>query len=397
MKKVFSVMLAILMVISLTSCAKPLTSSGKKDFKAGFIFLNDENSTYDYNFIESAKEACEYLGVEYVLKTNVPEDESCYEVACELADEGCDIIFADSAGHEEYMIRAAREYSAVQFCHSTGKLAHVENLKNYHNAFASIYEGRYLAGIAAGMKLNEMVLEGDIKQGECKLGYVAAFDNPEVISGYSAFYLGARSECRDVTMDVIYTDSWYDEELEKKAAQKLIEGGCKLISQHADSMSIPETCEELGVPNVAYNRSFADICPNTFIVSSNINWTPYYTMAIRRTSQGRDIPTDYVGNFSTGSVEMTEFGKHAAQGTEKRVNEVKQQLENGTLKVFDLSTFTVNGEILNEYSVDLIPDEENTPDTDVIYYGFFAESDDDFRSAPYFDLPIDGITCLDSE
>lgn len=397
MKKVFSVLLAIMMVVSLTSCARPVTSSGKKDFKAGFIFVNDEDSTYDYNFIQSAKETCEYLGVDYVLKTNVPEDEECYDMACELAEEGCDIIFANSAGHEEYMVQAAGKYPDVQFCHFTGKRAHVENLKNYHNAFASIYEGRYLAGVAAGMKLNEMVLEGEIEQGECKIGYVGAYDNAEVISGYSAFFLGARSQCKDVTMDVIYTDSWYDEELEREAALQLIEGGCKLISQHADSMSIPTLCEEMGVPNVSYNRSLADVCPNTFIVSTNINWTPYYTMAIRRTAQRRDIPKDYVGNFSTGSVEMTEFGKNAAQGTEKKVNEIKQQLVNGTLKVFDLSTFTVNNEILNEYYVDLIPDEKNTPDTDVVYYGFFDESDDNIRSAPYFDLLIDGITCREME
>ena len=122
--------------------------------KIGFIFLHDENSTYDLNFMNAAKEACDKLGVEALMRTNIPETSACYEAAADLVDAGCNIVFADSFGHEPYMIQAAQEFPEVQFCHATGTQAHVLGLDNYHNAFASIYEGRYLAGVAAGLKLN---------------------------------------------------------------------------------------------------------------------------------------------------------------------------------------------------------------------------------------------------
>ena len=207
--------------------------------KAGFIFLHDENSTYDLNFLNAAKAACEKLGVECVTKTNIPEGQECYEAACELADAGCNFIFADSFGHEDYIIEAAKEYPDIQFSHATGTKAHTENLSNYHNAFASIYDGRYLAGIAAGMKLNEMIDNGDITADQAKIGYVGAYTYAEVISGYTSFFLGARSVCPTATMEVTFTGSWYDETAEKEGANKLIEDGCVLISQHADSMGAP--------------------------------------------------------------------------------------------------------------------------------------------------------------
>ena len=225
--------------------------------KAGFICLHDENSTYDLNFINAAKEACEKMGIEYVIKTNIPEGQECYEAACELADAGCNFIFADSFGHEDYMIEAAKEYPDVQFCHATGTKAHTENVANFHNAFASIYEGRYLAGIVAGMKLNEMIDAGEITAEEAKMGYIGAYTYAEVISGYTSFYLGAKSVCPSVTMEVTFTGSWYDETAEKEGANTLINDGCVLISQHADSMGAPTACETAGVPNVSYNGSTA--------------------------------------------------------------------------------------------------------------------------------------------
>ena len=245
-KKVLSLVLAFMMIFTcsavLAGCGGSGEEAGDGAFKAGFICLHDENSTYDKNFIDAANAACENLGVEAVIKTNIPEGQECYDAACELVDAGCGIIFADSFGHEDFMIQAAKENPDVQFCHSTGTKAHTEGLDNYHNAFASIYEGRYLAGVAAGMKLNEMIEAGDIKAEEAKMGYVGAFTYAEVVSGYTSFYLGAKSVCESVTMDVTFTGSWYDEALEKEAANKLIEGGCVLISQHADSMGAPTAC-----------------------------------------------------------------------------------------------------------------------------------------------------------
>ena len=396
MKKFLSVLLVCTMVLGLCAC----TGSGTKTnnasgIKAGFIFLHDENSTYDLNFINAAKEACEKLGIEYVLKTNIPEGQECYDAACELADSGCNFVFADSFGHEDYMIEAAKEYPDVQFCHATGTKAHTELLPNFHNAFASIYEGRYLAGVAAGMKLNEMIDNGEITPDQAKIGYIGAYTYAEVISGYTSFFLGVRSECPSATMDVTFTGSWYDETAEKEAATKLIGSGCVLISQHADSMGAPTACENAGVPDVSYNGSTESACPNTFIVSSKINWAPYFEMCLGNLA---GIPTDYVGTISTGSVELTSFGSVApAVGTAERVEEVKAELQAGTRHVFDIETFTVDGKKVESYMADVDTDAAYEGDHEVIKDGYFNESGDGLRSAPYFDLRIDGITLLDEQ
>nr|WP_326186503.1 BMP family ABC transporter substrate-binding protein [uncultured Oscillibacter sp.] len=409
MKKFLAMLLALVMVLSLAACGggdtnEPATTEDEgtqaeepatTSVKVGFITLHDENSTYDLNFINAAKAACEALGItDYVIKTNVPEGQECYDTAAELADDGCNIIFADSFGHEDYMIQAAKEFPDVQFCHSTGTKAHTEGLSNYHNAFAAIYEGRYLAGIAAGMKLNEMIANGDIKEDEAKIGYVGAFTYAEVVSGYTSFFLGARSVCPSVTMEVTFTGSWYDETAEKEGAQKLINNGCKLISQHADSMGAPTACELAGIPNVSYNGSTVAACPNTYIVSSRIDWTPYYEYAISAVMNGTSIDADWTGTLATGSVVLTDLNENViAEGTADAIAEATAALEAGTLHVFDTATFTVDGETMTSYMADVDTDAAYTADTEVISDGYFHESE--YRSAPYFDLRIDGITLLD--
>lgn len=365
--------------------------------KAGFIFLHDENSTYDLNFMNAAKAACEALGVEYLTKTNIPEGQECYEAACELADAGCNFIFADSFGHEDYMIEAAKEFPEIQFCHATGTKAHTEGLANFHNAFASIYEGRYLAGIAAGMKLNEMIEKGDIKEEEAVMGYIGAYTYAEVISGYTSFYLGAKSVCPSATMKVTFTGSWYDETAEKEGANKLIEDGCVLISQHADSMGAPTACETAGVPNVSYNGSTESACPNTFIVSSRIDWQPYFEYCLDAVANGTEIATDYTGSLETGSVALTELGKNApAAGTQEAIDAAKADLIAGKIKVFDTATFTVEGKTLDSYMADVDTDANYEGDHEVVIDGEFVESGADFRSAPYFNINIDGIELLDT-
>ena len=392
MKKLAALLLALVMCLSLCACGGGNNDS-KTEMKVGFIFLHDENSTYDLNFINADKAACEQLGVTPVMKTNVPEGQECYDKAAELVDDGCTVIFADSFGHEDFMIQAAKEFPNVQFCHATGTKAHTENLSNYHNAFASIYEGRYLAGIVAGMKLNEMIAAGEFTAEEAKIGYVGAFTYAEVVSGYTSFFLGARSVCPTATMEVTFTGSWYDETAEKEGANKLIANGCKLISQHADSMGAPTACETKGVPNVSYNGSTAAACPNTFLVSSRIDWTPYFKHAIECTRDGKAIEADWTGTIGTGSVVLTDMGSAIAEGTEKAVEDAKKELEAGTRQVFDVNTFTVGGQSLSSYQADVDTDPAYTPDTEVIENGAFQESK--FRSAPYFDLRIDGINLLD--
>ena len=415
MKKILSLVLALCLVLSLAACGgksgTPAAEAPVADapaaaapaatdnMKLGFIFLHDENSTYDLNFMNAAKEAIASLGLtedQYIFRTNIPEGQECYDAACELADAGCTIIFADSFGHEDYVIQAAKEFPEVQFCHSPGTKAHTEGLSNYHNAFAAIYQGRYLAGVAAGMKLNEMIENGEFTAEEAKMGYVGAFTYAEVVSGYTSFYLGAKSVCPSVTMDVTFTGSWYDETAEKEGANKLIASGCKLISQHADSMGAPTACETAGVPNVSYNGSTIAACPNTFIVSSRINWAPYYEYVVNCVKNGEAIAADWTGTIETDSVVLTEVNAQAAAaGTQEAVDAVKAELVAGTRQVFDTTTFTVGGEAVTTYMADVDTDAEYTADTEVIENGAFQESTK--RSAPYFDLQIDGINLLDTK
>ena len=394
------------MALALAACGggegggEPAEGEGDgQAIKVGLICLHDENSTYDLNFINGFKEAMANLGVDdgnYMIKTNIPEGQECYDAAAELADAGCALIFADSFGHEDYMIQAAKEFPEVQFCHATGTKAHTEGLDNYHNAFASIYEGRYLAGVAAGLKLQELKDAGKLKADAPKMGYVGAYTYAEVVSGYTSFFLGAKSIVPDVTMDVTFTGSWYDETAEKEGATKLINGGCDLISQHADSMGAPTACENAGIPNVSYNGSTQDACPNTFIVSSRINWAPYYEHAYNATLADAAIEADWTGTLATDSVQLTEVNEAvAAKGTQEKLDEVKAGLEDGSIKVFDTATFTVEGKALDSYEADVDTDADYTPDTEVIEDGAFQESK--FRSAPYFDLQIDGINLLDTK
>ena len=401
-KKILSLVLAVMMIASLgiafASCNDD-KGEGKEDFKLGVILLHDEHSTYDYNFLKGIEEARVALGLteeQVIIKKNIGESNACYEAACDLVDEGCDVIFADSFGHETYLLKAAKEYPDVEFCHATGTMAHTENLKNFHNAFAAIYEGRFLAGVAAGLKLNEMIEAGTITADQAKMGYVGAFTYAEVMSGYTSFYLGAKYVCPSVTMEVQFTGSWYDENAEKATANALIDNGCVLISQHADSMGAPTACEDRNIPNISYNGSTQADCPNTFIVSSRINWAPYIKYICEQNMAGKEIAVDWTGTIATGSVVLTDVNTQAAAaGTVEKIADIKAALEAGTLKVYDTAKdnfITVNGEKLTTYKADVDTDDAYTPDTEVVKDGFFHESE--YRSAPYFDVRIDGITLL---
>ena len=420
MKKFLAILLAAVLCFALAACGGTGNEEPEKlgmsespiaevalnidyevpeDFKIGFICLHDENSTYDLNFLNAVDKIQEALGLtdeQVIVRVNVPEGDECYVAAKDLVGEGCNIIFGNSFGHEDFLIKAAKEFPEVEFCHATGTKAHTEGLDNYHNAFASIYEGRFLAGVAAGLKINEMIEAGTITAEQAKMGYVGAFTYAEVISGYTSFYLGAKSVCPSVTMDVQFTGSWYDAPEEKNAAEALIARDCVLISQHADSMGAPGACEATGIPNVSYNGSTYDSCYETFIISSAINWAPYYNYIIGQYSKGEKIAADWCGGIKEGSVVLTGINQDvAAEGTADEIKAAVEKIKAGELKVFDAATFTVNGEALESYKADVDTDAAFTPDTEVIADGYFHESE--FRSAPCFDLRIDGINLLNEK
>lgn len=424
MKKIIAALMCLVMLLAMSACGdsgKDSGKSGKKgmsadllprneitstvtipeDFKIGMICLHDENSTYDNNFISALKSVQKGLGLsdsQVIIVTGIGEDSKCYDTAVDLAkNKGCNIIFADSFGHESFMKQAAAEYPDVQFCHATGTSSKLSGLDNFHNAFASIYEGRYLAGIAAGMKLNEMIESGKIKAEEAVIGYVGAFTYAEVISGMTSFFLGARSVCESATMKVRYTGSWYDQAKEQEAATALIENDkCVIISQHADSLGAPTACELKGVPNVSYNGSTYSAGESTFIVSSAINWAPYFQYIIETVVNGEKIDTDWCGNIATNSVVISGINEDvAANGTADKLNEAVNGFKNGTLHVFDTAKFTVDDKTLDSYLADV--DGDYTGETNVIHDGYFDESNaKDFRSAPYFDIIIDGVTNLNT-
>ena len=421
MKKLLAIVLAALMVLSLAACSTGTTDNDKKgvsddilprkeitttvqipdDFKIGMICLHDENSTYDNNFIQALKSAQKGMGLkdeQVVIVTGIGEDSKCYDTAVDLAkNKGCKIIFADSFGHEPFMKQAALEYPDVQFCHATGTSSKFAGIANFHNAFASIYEGRYLAGIAAGLKLNELIADGKITADQAVIGYVGAFTYAEVVSGMTSFFLGARSVCPSATMKVRYTGSWYDQAKEQEAATSLIEKDkCVLISQHADSLGAPTACELAGVPNVSYNGSTYSAGENTFIISSAINWAPYFQYIIESVVKGEAIDTDWCGDIAANSVVLSGINMGvAAEGTAEKIQEAIKGFEAGTLHVFATDAFTMNGEHLTEYLADV--DGDFTGETNVIHDGYFDESNAHlFRSAPYFDIIIDGVTNLNT-
>ena len=408
MKKVLSLLLTLVLTVTVTLFLAGCEGGYKDDgvFRVGIITLHDENSTYDKNFIDAAKEVKKALNLtdeQVIIKSGIPEGNECYNEAVKLVKQGCDVIFADSFGHEDYLIKAAKKYTKVQFCHATGTQAHTAGLDNFHNAFASIYEGRYLAGVAAGIKLNAMIKAGTITADKAIIGYVGAFTYAEVMSGYTSFFLGAQSVCKTATMKVSFTGSWYDYAKEKEIAKKLIEDeGCVLISQHADSQGCPEACEAAGVPNVFYNGT--NEAKTTWLASSKIDWAPYFTIIMDANKQDQ-IPTDYTGTITTGSVKYYLDEEDADIKADKALdlddnedtfslfNKAEAAIKSGSVKVFDTAKFTVKGEKITTYMADVDTDKNFEADTEAIEGGIFTESSK--RSAPYFNIEIDGITLLD--
>ena len=370
------------------------------DLKIGVILVHDENTGYDAAHIDGVNTAAANTGIDpsqIIIKYNVPEDETCYDAATDLVEQGCNYIISDSYGHQSYMQQAAEENPDVVFISMTGDTAATSGLDNFKNAFCNTYEARYVSGVVAGMKLAELVANGEIadsnmQDGNIKIGYVGAFPYAEVVSGYTAFYLGVKSIVDNVVMDVIYTNSWYDPTAESEAANALSARGCVIISQHADSTGAPSACQALldagtTVYSVGYNIDMLSVAPTAALTSAQNDWSVYYTYAFNCMLNGEEIATDWAQGYAAGANMISPLGESCAEGTAEKVAEVEAAITDGSLNVFDCSTFTVGGETLSSYT-----DAYGLNGAETITDGVFYEST--IRSAPYFDLRIDGITEL---
>ncbi len=405
MKKLFSLLLALCLVLSLGVCA--LADEGgiaPEDLKIGMVCIGDNNSGYDIAHITGLEKAMDALGVpaeNVTYKYNVGENEEAADACYDLADNGCQIIFTDSYGHQTYTQQVASEYPELTFCAMTGDMAAASGLTNLKNAFNHTFESRYVSGVVAGMKLAELIANDELADenydadGNVKIGYVGAYPYAEVVSGYTAFYLGIRSIVENVHMDVRYTNSWFDPTGEGSAANSLMADGCVIISQHADSTGAPSEVQayhEAGhtVFCVGYNISMLEVAPDVALTSAGNDWSVYYTFALQSMIDGTEIPTDWSEGYNEGANYIFPLGDACAEGTAEKVEEVEAGLTDGSLQVFDCSTFTVDGE--NPTSFLALGDEG-----EAIRDGVFYESDPELRSAPYFSLRIDGITELTTE
>ncbi len=413
MKKVIAILLMLTMVFSFAACGGDDADNAGSDLKIGVILVGDENEGYTYAHMEGIKTAAKNLGIaddQIIWKYSVAEDESCFDAAADLADAGCTAIFSNSYGHQSYMVQAAEEYPDVQFVSMTGDTAAVCGLDNMHNAFTKVYESRYVSGIVAGMKLAELIENNEVPatgidaDGNYKIGYVGAYPYAEVVSGYTAFYLGVKSVVENVAMEVTYTNSWFDIAAEGTAAESLMADGCVIIGQHADSTGAPaavQAAQEKGTVaySVGYNVDMLSVAPQAALTSATNNWAVYYEEAFKALMDGEDLAVDWSEGYETGAVAITELGESCAEGTQEAVDEAIAAIKDGSLQVFDTGKWTVDGKNLTTYTFDSTIIDFSTGNVvyegqkyEAIVDGAFVESN--FRSAPYFDVRIDGITEL---
>lgn len=419
MKKLLVLLLGLALVFTFAACGggsdepagdENAEESGEAaetgDFKLGVVLVGDENEGYTWAHMEGIQKACESLGIDHtdsnqvVWKYVVPEDESCYDACIDLVDQGCTLVITNSYGHQSYAQQAAAECPDVTFISMTGDTAALSGLPNFKNAFNYTYESRYVGGVVAGLKLQELIDEGKVPasaidaDGNYKIGYVGAYPYAEVVSGYTAFYLGVKSIVENVAMEVQYTNSWFDITKEAEAENALIADGCIITSQHADSSGAPSAAQaalEAGttVYHVGYNVDMLAVAPDAALTSAQNDWSVYYTYAIGAAMKGEEIATDWAKGYADGAVMISELGPSCAEGTQEKVDEVIAGLIDGSINVFDCANFTVNGETVTSFMAIDVDGDFVGDEGEAIEDGIFHEST--LRSAPYFSLRIDGI------
>ena len=416
MKRILSIILVFVFALSccfaLAACGKS-TEEGSgtevtSDLKIGLILVGDDTEGYTKAHMDGIKDAAKELGIaddQLIWKYKIEETDAVTEAGKQLINDGCTYIFSNSYGHQDYMLGLAKENPDIHFVSMTGDTADKNGLDNFSNAFTRVYESRYVSGVVAGLKLQELIDAGKVadknKDGDnIRIGYVGAYPYAEVVSGYTAFYLGIKSIVPNIVMDVQYTSSWFDFDKEKAAAELLMNRGCIIIGQHADSAGAPTAVQEAFkkgevVYSVGYNVSMLDAAPDAALTSASNNWKVYYKFAFEKALKGENIPTNWAEGYNQDAVAITELGTSVAEGTQEKVDETIAKIKSGELKVFDTSTFTVGGaEVTEAFATDTDGDWVNDKDN-VVYDGYYHESD--VRSAPAFNLRIDGITELNND
>ena len=405
MKKLISLILVSLMLVAtLAGCngeKKPEPTPEEPKLKIGVILVGDENEGYTYAHIEGIKAAMKANNLsddQVIWKYSVPDtDSSAYDQAVDLVEQGCTAVFSNSYGHQAYMQKVAGEYPNVKFVACTGDTAFLVKMDNFSNAFTKVYESRYVSGVVAGMKLAELEKDGKIpaesyKDGKVLVGYVGAFPYAEVVSGMTAFYLGIKSVFENVTMEVIYTNSWFDLVAEGETANALMNDHCVIIGQHADSTGAPSAVEAANkeVYSVGYNVDMLTAAPTKALTSATNNWGVYYTYAFGQVIKGEKIATDWAEGYETGAVAITKLGPACAAGTAEAVAQAEADIKAGKLHVFDTNTWTVNGEHVSEMKVDINGTfGDASDDVNAVWDGYFHESE--LRSSPALGFYIDGI------
>ncbi len=327
------------------------------EIKVGFICSEDESTPYTYNFLQ-AKYALEehYDGnIQVFVRSNV-HGKVVEESIRELIRKGCRIFFVNA--DTEAVVTLAPEYPEIQFCQiSMPEIAREGLPENYHTYNGEIYQARYAAGVVAGIKLRDMIDNGIITPDEAIIGYVAANNSAEVVSGYTAYLMGVRSAAPEAVMRVRYTGSWSNYPKEKAAAKDLINEGCVILSHHTNTSAPAIACEEMfsqgkRVFFVGYHRSMMDVAPSCALVSIRTNWVPYILEATEATMLNQPIEEHVRGNvhgndisagFGEDWVQMLELNKLVASpGTEERMNQAIDNLTRGRTKVFQGNYTGVN-------------------------------------------------------
>lgn len=427
MKKLLGIVLAGAMMLSLAACGSTGSEAANggstaeaagasSDLKVGVILIGDETEGYSAAHITGIKDAAAEVGLtddQIIWKYKVPEGAECSDAAEDLVGQGCDLIISNSYGHQTYMVETAEKYPDNTFVSMTGDFAAISGLDNFKNAFTAVYQSRYVSGVVAGLKLQELVESGVLTpevqpasfdaDGNVKIGYVGAFPYAEVISGYTAFYLGVKSVFPTVTMEVMYTNSWFDIDKEGAAAEALIANGAVIVGQHADSTGAPAATQRKkddGVIcySIGYNIDMLETAPTAALTSSTNVWKAYYAELFTTAMNGGEVPTDWAKGYDDGAVAITELGPECAEGTAEKVAEVEAALKDGSLHVFDTANFTVDGQTVTSAPIDLTYYDFSSGEAVAVYQGetkeaihdgYFDEST--LRSAPYFALHIDGI------